>query len=69
MSVYMKHPVMGNAHVPASQQTQREADGWVRWPRTPEQKLGICSVQPTQEQVARVEQQAKPRGRPRKVDQ
>lgn len=38
MSVYMKHQTLGNRHFPDSEQKAREADGWVKWPRTKAQK-------------------------------
>jgi hypothetical protein len=39
--IYMKHQEHGNKHFPDSEQAEREAAGWVRWPRTPEQKRGV----------------------------
>ena len=36
--IYMKHPVLGNRHFHEDQLTALLADGWVRWPRTLEQK-------------------------------
>lgn len=39
--IYMKHAEHGNRHFEAGEQAAREADGWVRWPRTKEQKAGI----------------------------
>lgn len=39
-TIYMKHPELGNKHVPAAEQAAREADGWVKWPRTAAQKAG-----------------------------
>lgn len=38
--IYMKHPEHGNKHFPDAQQAELEAAGWVRWPRTAEQKAG-----------------------------
>lgn len=37
----MKHPKLGNLHLQDSEQSEREAQGWVRWPRTAEQKAGL----------------------------
>lgn len=39
--IYMKHPEHGNKHFPDAQQAELEAAGWVRWPRTAEQKAGV----------------------------
>jgi hypothetical protein len=38
MIIYMKHPTLGNEHCDESEQAARELAGWVRWPRSPEQK-------------------------------
>ncbi len=40
--LYMKHHELGNAHVADAEQAQREADGWVRWPRTKAQKVNAA---------------------------
>lgn len=42
--IYMKHAEHGNAHFVEEEQAQREADGWVRWPRTREQKAGVVAT-------------------------
>jgi hypothetical protein len=39
--IYMKHPALGNKYFPAAEQTEREAAGWVKWPRTKAQKDGV----------------------------
>lgn len=39
--IYMKHPELGNKHVPEAEQAGREAAGWVRWPRGKEQKASV----------------------------
>lgn len=39
--IYMKHPVLGNAHFDDAEQADREADGWVSWPRAKQQKEGV----------------------------
>ena len=44
MQIYMKHPTEGNSHFPESDQAELEAKGWVRWPRTAEQKRGASVV-------------------------
>jgi hypothetical protein len=36
--VYVKHAVHGNKHVDESELTKLRAEGWVKWPRTPEEK-------------------------------
>lgn len=42
--IYMKHAKFGNEHCDESEQAAREAAGWVRWPRTQEQKkVGVPS--------------------------
>ena len=42
--IYMKHKEHGNAQVADAEQAQREIDGWVRWPRTKDQKAGIFAA-------------------------
>ena len=39
--VYMKHHIFGNRHVPESEVADRRAAGWVKWPRSPEEKQGV----------------------------
>ena len=48
--IYMKHPVLGNRHVDDAEQAEREAAGWVRWPRTKAQKEGAPNNAAPQEQ-------------------
>ena len=36
--IYAKHPTLGNKYFPDSQRAEIEAQGWVVWPRTKEQK-------------------------------
>lgn len=55
--IYMKHPEHGNKHFPDSEQVTREAAGWVRWPRTPEQKRGEVPAAAEQDR-GELEQQA-----------
>lgn len=57
---YLKHPTLGNRHVDTELVAQSlEAAGWVRWPRTKDQKIGIKPVaeqtEPAPELVATVE--------------
>ena len=35
---YLKHPELGNKHAPDSELEKLTAEGWVKWPRTKEQK-------------------------------
>ena len=60
----MKHSELGNAHFDDALQAEKEAQGWVKWPRTKEQKDGVHVAVVAQEE-------AKPRGpgRPRKAQQ
>ena len=37
----MKHPDLGNEHVPDAEVEARRAAGWVKWPRSLSQKVGI----------------------------
>jgi hypothetical protein len=61
--IYMKHPEHGNAHFPDEQEAALVADGWVKWPRTAEQKAGISApVVPDAPAIA----VKRPPGRPRK---
>lgn len=41
--IYMKHAELGNEYFDESEQSQRESEGWVRWPRTAEQKAAECA--------------------------
>jgi hypothetical protein len=41
---YVKHPEHGNKHVPDDQVEALVAQGWVKWPRTKEQKAGFPFV-------------------------
>jgi len=41
--VYVKHPALGNEHIEESELAERLAAGWVRWPRTAEEKAGIAA--------------------------
>jgi hypothetical protein len=59
--IYMKHSEHGNAHFDDALQAEKEAQGWVKWPRTPEQKAGI-------EPVVIAPEKRSP-GRPRKAAQ
>jgi hypothetical protein len=36
--IYVKHPELGSKHVPEAELPALVAAGWVRWPRTAEQK-------------------------------
>ncbi len=36
---YMKHAALGNKHVKDEEVAKLEAEGWVKWPRTKEQKM------------------------------
>jgi hypothetical protein len=38
--IYAKHPTLGNAQFPDDKRAELEAQGWVIWPRAPEQKAG-----------------------------
>jgi len=42
--VYVKHPTLGNERIEESELAERLADGWVRWPRTAEEKAGIAAA-------------------------
>lgn len=60
--IYMKHSEQGNAHFDDALQAEKEAQGWVKWPRTPDQKAGIVvAVEPAPEKRSP--------GRPRKAAQ
>lgn len=38
---YLKHPEHGNRHVKTEAECKRlQADGWVRWPRSKDEKEG-----------------------------
>lgn len=64
--IYVKHPTLGNKHVPDSEQSALEAEGWVRWPRTAAQKAGVPPPEP--ESVPEVVQPARKKpGRKPKV--
>jgi hypothetical protein len=39
--IYMKHKDHGNAHFPDGKQAELEAQGYVRWPRSKDVKVGI----------------------------
>lgn len=60
--IYMKHPEHGNAHFDDAVQAEKEAQGWVKWPRTPDQKYGVV-------QVVEAAPEKRPPGRPRKAQQ
>lgn len=62
--IYMKHAERGNKHFPVSEEEARLAEGWVKWPRTKEQKAGVAPVPPA-DPVATEAVKRKP-GRPRK---
>lgn len=36
--VYIKHAALGNKHVPEADWPTLQSQGWVKWPRTKEQK-------------------------------
>jgi len=38
---YMKHPTEGNRHVPDAEVPALQAQGWVKWPRSLSEKVGI----------------------------
>lgn len=38
MTIYMKHPKLGNAHCADDEESAKVAAGWVKWPRSGEQK-------------------------------
>ena len=38
MQVYVKHPVHGNKHVDEKEVPELVKQGWVKWPRTSEEK-------------------------------
>lgn len=38
MIIYVKHPSLGNKHVPEEEYVQLHAEGWVRWPRSAAEK-------------------------------
>lgn len=59
--IYVKHPVLGNKHARESEQSELEAAGWVRWPRSKEQKAGVTFTAADGDVVKR-----KP-GRPKKA--
>lgn len=65
--IYMKHAEHGNAHFPDDQEAALVAAGWVKWPRTAEQKAGIVAA-PVAAVVADALAPAfkRPPGRPRK---
>lgn len=63
--IYMKHSELGNAHFDDVLQAEKEAQGWVKWPRTPEQKSGSVAL-PVESQIEAIKR--KP-GRPRRVAQ
>ncbi len=68
---YVKHAALGNKHVKDEEVAKLEAEGWVKWPRTKEQKTGLTPavVQPltTDEFIQEVVAVAKRKpGRPRK---
>jgi hypothetical protein len=50
--IYMKHPELGNAHFPDAEQKKLEGEGWVRWPRTPEQKSAAPQAKPESSAVS-----------------
>jgi hypothetical protein len=57
--IYMKHATLGNQHFEDAEEKEKAEQGWVKWPRTAEQKNGV---------VEQVEKVARPRlGRPPKV--
>lgn len=66
MTVYVKHPVLGNRHVDERELPALVGAGWVRWPRTAEEKAGAAA--PVVQDVAPVlvPEKRKP-GRPKKV--
>lgn len=64
MTVYVKHPVLGNRHVDERELPALVGAGWVRWPRTAEEKAGQ-PVEITEEPPA--EPVKRRPGRPKKV--
>lgn len=42
---YLKHPVHGNKHADDSEVAALVAEGWVKWPRTLSEKLGILGIE------------------------
>lgn len=63
--IYVKHPTLGNKHVPDSEQSALEAEGWVRWPRTAAQKAGVPTLSPeTVSAPGTTQVQAPPRKKP-----
>ena len=63
--IYMKHAEHGNAHWPDDQEAALVAAGWVKWPRTAEQKAGIVAAAPVVVDVP-APSFKRPPGRPRK---
>lgn len=67
MTAYVKHPVLGNRHVDERELPALVGAGWVRWPRTAEEKAGqvVAPVEITEEPPA--EPVKRRPGRPKKV--
>jgi len=42
--IYMKHSEFGNGHFEDEEQGKLESQGWIRWPRTGNQKAGIVET-------------------------
>lgn len=42
MKFLMKHPTLGNVYAEEEEVTKMQAEGWVRWPRTAEEKAGAA---------------------------
>ncbi len=41
MTVYIKHPALGNKHVTQEEYEKLRSESWVKWPRSPEEKAGV----------------------------
>lgn len=63
--IYMKHSEHGNAYFDDALQAEKESEGWVKWPRTADQKAGID----TAAEVSTQEPEKRGPGRPRKAAQ
>ena len=64
--IYVKHPELGNKHVREAELPALVAAGWVRWPRTAEQKAGVSPVATVGEILKSDEPPKRKPGRPRK---
>ena len=44
---YLKHPTLGNRHVATQAEAESlQTQGWGRWPRTKDEKLGLVALKP-----------------------